>query len=277
MSPKLSIIIPTVNRIAELGDLLSSIPLMNKDILEILIIDQNYDNGLSDVIEEYKQTFEIKHYRIRPNGASNARNYGISKASGEIFCFPDDDCRFYPETIQIALETIDKKSCDVVFGKCVDTSGKDSITKWSKTAGYLSRKNCENKFVEATMFAKRAIFEDVLYEETLGVGTFHGSGEAYDLVLRLLKQNKMLYYDPVVVFYHPNKVIDHSLNSSIKRTYSYYCGFSKLCLKHNLYAKLLRRIVLVTGFIPFSVFFARNKTRYYCAELLGIFSGMIVR
>ncbi len=34
------------------------------------------------------------------------------------------------------------------------------------------------------MFAKRAVFKNLLYDETLGVGTFWGSGEAYDLVLR---------------------------------------------------------------------------------------------
>ncbi len=79
-------------------------------------------------------------------------------------------------------------------------------------------------------------------------------------------------------FYHPNKVIDHALDSSIKRTYSYSCGFSKLCLKHKLHAKLLkRRLVLVAGFVPFSFFFARKKTRYYCVELLGIISGIIVK
>ena len=277
ITKKLSIIIPTINRIKEIEDLLDSVPILNRVNFEIIIIDQNSQDIISDLIESFKSKFDIHHYRIDQKGASLARNYGINKAVGEILCFPDDDCKFLPETIQIAIETIEKMNCDVVFGKCIDETGNDSVIKWSTKAAFISQKNCDDKFVEATMFAKREVFDKVIYDENLGVGTFHGSGEAYDLVLNLLNKKFSLYYNPDIIFYHPNKVVDHLLTSSIRRVFSYSCGFGRLCLKHKLYKKLLSRIILVSGFIPLSLLIAKNKTRYYFAEILGILSGIIVK
>lgn len=275
---KLSVIIPTLGRTEELTSLFSTIHAYKQEFdVEIILVDQNFGPVLIPIVKEFENVLSIYHYNVDFRGASRARNFGIQHATGDIFCFPDDDCKFLPETIKLALAVFENINCDVVFGKCIDDSGNDSVIKWSKSAGYLSMKNCGDKFVEATMFARRKIFENLLYDETLGVGTFHGSAEAYDLVIRLLTKNKVLYYSPDIVFNHPNKVVDHSLDSSIRRTFSYSCGFGKLCLKHGLYKIFFHRLLLVTGFIPLSLFIARNKTRYYCAELLGLLSGVTIK
>lgn len=278
MQIDLSIVIPTIDRKIELVKLLDSIELSNNYKFEILIIDQNPTDIISANLKKFENLLNIKHFRLLDRkGASVARNFGISQAYGKIICFPDDDCILFPNTIKLALKAISDQDCDVVFGKCIDENGNDSVIKWSKSAGFITRNNCDDKFVEATMFAKREIFETITYDEGLGVGTFHGSGEAYDLVLNMLDKKFSLYYNPNITFYHPNKVVDHSLTSSIRRVFSYSCGFGRLCIKHKLYKKLFKRLILVTGFIPVSYIVARKKTRYYCAELVGILSGIIIK
>lgn len=276
MTPTLSIIIPTINRVFELEELFNSLLKSSNKDFEILVIDQNLDNKLDELISVFKKEFKLRHFKILPKGASNARNFGISKAVGDAFCFPDDDCKFFDNTIDIALLTLEEQKCDVVFGKCVDELGNDSVIKWNLKSEFLTKKVHSNHFVEATMFSKRKIMINYPYDEGLGVGTFHGAEEAYDLVLRLLNDRIKLYYNREIIFYHPNKVLNYSSQSEIKRVFSYRCGFAKLCFKHKFYFKYFKRLMLVILALPFYFIFNNKKVRYYFAELLGLLSGVVI-
>ncbi|CAL9786499.1 hypothetical protein BACFRA24663_17225 [Bacteroides fragilis] len=72
----------------------------------------------------------------------------------------------------------------VVCGKCIDVNGVDSVKKFSVNPGLLSLSSFEDKFIEATMFFDKKCLEDFLYDESLGIGTFHGAEEGIDIVYR---------------------------------------------------------------------------------------------
>jgi glycosyltransferase involved in cell wall biosynthesis len=271
----LSVIVATKGRKDELEALLESISGYDLSLIEVLIIDQNVSNFLVEIINKFESKFKIKHIKIDPIGASNARNVGIENSSGQYLCFPDDDCKFLPDTIKIALEKI--LDYDVIFGKCVDEKGANSVTNFAKGEDEINYDNYSNRFVEATMFAKREIMLEFPYDENLGVGTFHGAEEAFDLVLRLLQSKKKLFYTSEVIYYHPNKILDYSSKSELKRVFSYRCGFAKLCFKHGFYFKYFKRIVLVSLSLPFYALFNQKKARYYSAELLGLLTGVIIK
>ncbi|KQN34086.1 hypothetical protein ASE92_15795 [Pedobacter sp. Leaf41] len=271
----LSIIVATKGRTIEIADLLESIRFQNPELIEIIIVDQNVSDALSVVIKNYNGDFQINHIKTEARGASNARNVGILHSQGQYLCFPDDDCKFMDNTIDIALEKVEQH--DVVFGKCVDEYGEDSVIAFAKGEHKLTLQFHENMFVEATMFTKRQIMLDYKYDETLGVGTFHGAEEAYDLVLRLLNDGKDLVYSDKIIFYHPNKILNHSSESEVRRVFSYRCGFAKLCFKHKFYKKYLSRVLFVLVGLPFFLLTNRKKCRYYFAELLGLISGAVIR
>lgn len=270
----LSIIVATKGRSTEIADLLESIRFEKPELIEIIIVDQNVSDALSIVIKNYNGDLKINHIKTEARGASNARNVGILYSQGQYLCFPDDDCKFMDNTIDIALQKI--QHYDVVFGKCVDEKGNDSVIEFAEGDHKLTLKKHDNMFVEATMFAKRQIMLDYKYDETLGVGTFHGAEEAYDLILRLLNDEKHLAYSDSIIFYHPNKILNHSSKAEIRRVFSYRCGFAKLCFKHKFYKKYFMRLFLVIMAMPYFLITNRKKSRYYFAEILGLIAGVII-
>ena len=132
-------------------------------------------------------------------------------------------------------------------------------------------------FIEFTMFIKKETFSKFLFDESFGVGTFYGAEEGYDLVLRMLHKKVIIFYTPEIKMYHPQKVINHSDSSEIRRVFSYRCGFAHLCVKHKLYKKYCTRLLKVILYIPYTMVFAPRKTRYYLSELMGLLTGIIVR
>ncbi len=66
---------------------------------ELILIDQNQDDQVSKIILPYRQDFQIIYIHSQICGASFARNLGLSKATGDIILFPDDDCWFPPELL----------------------------------------------------------------------------------------------------------------------------------------------------------------------------------
>lgn len=277
MNDEISIIIPTLGRSAQLDALLRSIARSTHANYEVVVVDQNRPRIVDDILAKYESLMRLVHLKVDFAGAARARNIGCASARGEYLFFPDDDCELRADTLAGFLECRERTGADVVFGRCVDRSAADSVGAFSREAGYLSLKRHEHMFIEATMFIKKKTFSGFLFDESFGVGTFHGAEEAYDLVLRMLRGNVVMYYSPEITVYHPQKVVRHSESSEIRRVFSYRCGFAHLCRKHGLHGKYLSRLLKVIFYIPYTAAAARGKTRYYCAELLGLLAGRIVR
>jgi len=274
----LSIVIPTIGREKEVRLLLQSISdtIPDRISYEIIIVDQNADDLLLSAVREANNS-NINHCRVPFRGLSKAKNYGIKLAQGDIICFPDDDCRMLDKTIETALDLLSTNRYDMVAGRCVDAEGNDSVLKFHASSAELMITNFEGKMVEATIFARRELLVEYCFDETLGIGTFHGAEEGFDLVYRLLKDKKRIFYSPDICLYHPQVVLDKSAANSILRAFTYRCGLGRVCVKHKLYRKLLKRLFAVLLFIPFCAVFRRNSLRYYLAELLGIISGVTVK
>jgi glycosyltransferase involved in cell wall biosynthesis len=109
-----SIIIPTCNRSDDLRRALESILIQTITPEEIIIIDQSDDQNTKRLFSTFDTKFKEKDikgiylYQQEKNSAM-ARNFGISKASGEIISFLDDDvilCDDYFEKIIFILKTI---------------------------------------------------------------------------------------------------------------------------------------------------------------------------
>lgn len=274
--PLVSIIIPTIGRRDQVDAVLRSIAASEYQNFEVLIVDQNCDDRLEDIVAQHQKTLSLRHFKVGTRGPSAARNHGAKFARGDVFCFPDDDCELWPNTIGCALQILEAKGAAAIFGRALDRDGSDAITQFRDHSDYLTLAQHEGMFVEFSIFIKREIYEQFPYDENLGVGTFHGAEEGHDQVLRMLQAGLKLFYSTDVRFYHPLKITTHSSPREIRRVFTYRCGFSRLCLKHKLWRKLFSRMAKVTLFLPFALVFQRHKVRYYCAELLGLWTGLVV-
>jgi glycosyltransferase involved in cell wall biosynthesis len=276
---QLSIIIPTINRKIELEELLNSIQNYVVNItFEIIIIDQNPSGFLDDIICKYRSILNISHHLVSFKGLSKAKNYGAQKANGEYLTFPDDDCKIFSDTYSKALETIASKKVDIVFGRCIDAVGNDSVLKFKKESYYLNKNNMVGGFVEATGVIHKSIFEKgFYYDENMGAGCFHGSQEGYDWLYRILKQsNTKVFFSNEILFYHPQVLFDKGSNNSIKRVFTYSCGRAFLCKKHKFYSWYFKRLILVVLSLPFYLIFNKKIAKYYFTELLGLITGIII-
>lgn len=276
----ITIIIPTYGRITELNLLLQSIYNSNINIgdFEILIIDQNSGNFLSELLINYRDKSNLKHFNVDFKGLSKAKNFGVNMANGKYVCFPDDDCKFYTDTISYAIGVLRNQNVEIVFGKCVDEFGTDSVIKFRKTSQVLNLKNLNGGFVEATLFAEKSVFKNFNFDESLGAGCFHGAEEGYDWLYRVLKNSKFnVIYDPLILFNHPQVIIRKGDLASIRRVFTYRCGFAKLCFKHGFYIKYFSRLLLVIISLPYFLIVNRNYFKYYSSEFLGLLTGLIIK
>lgn len=270
----LSIVVPTINRDVVLDKLLKSIEESCLDFeYEIIIVDQNQNGMIDNIIFKYMKQLPIDHYKVEFVGASKARNFGIGKSKGEIVCFPDDDAEYTPESIKFALKRM-KKGIDCVFGKTIDKkTHKDSVLVYKTKSQRLTLKDHKNAFVEPTMFIRRNVVEKYMFDETMGVGCIYGSQEGYDLVYRMMKDNRVLYYYPDIVVYHPSKTVKKSNDAEVKRAFYYMCGHGHLCKKYGFKKEYRKEMTKLTFGILIIFVLKHKEIQYYLAQRMGLKLG----
>ncbi len=270
-----AVAVSTIGRTHEVAALLKSIGDSTIHPVQIIVVDQNPDDRLAAVVAQFP-ALRIDHRRVTFKGLSAAKNYAATLACSDVLFTPDDDCKVLPDTFRRALDELDGTGADAVFGKCLDENGDDSIISYRKQAGWLSRNRLEGMFVEPATAVRTAVLRDFPFDETFGVGTFHGAEEGYDWVLRLLHAGKRLYFQPAVRFFHPRTIVDYGSPQALSRVFSYRCGYGRLCRKHGLWGKYAARAALVVAGVAVYSIVNRTKARYYVAELAGLLAGATI-
>ena len=114
MTPLISIIIPTFNRLNEIIRAIDSITLQTFKNWEIIVVDNNSDDGTSDFIEKMNNK-KIRLFSIQNNGIiALSRNLGISKAQGKYVAFLDSDDWWEPSKLEVCLEYLNN-GANVVY------------------------------------------------------------------------------------------------------------------------------------------------------------------
>lgn len=89
---KLSVIVPVYNVEKYLSKCLDSIIEQQYPNTEIIIVDDGSTDNSARIAEEYvSKKDNIKYYRKKNGGLSDARNYGVQKSTGDYICFIDSD------------------------------------------------------------------------------------------------------------------------------------------------------------------------------------------
>ncbi len=90
--PKVSVIVPVYNVENTIGKCLDSIVNQTLKDIEIIVVNDGSKDKSQDIIDEYAKKYSnIKSYIKENGGLSDARNYGLEKASGDYICFVDSD------------------------------------------------------------------------------------------------------------------------------------------------------------------------------------------
>ena len=223
---KFSLIMGTLGRVDEIGEFLASLQRQDHRDFELLIVDQNPDERLAPLIEQYRQHFRIRRYRSAP-GLSRARNVGLRYASGDLIAFPDDDC-WYPDGLlsYVARRFEASPTLDGLTGRFVDNDGR-SEGRWLTHSQTLNRYSVWRGGISFSIFLRRQLVEDIgNFDESLGVGagTPWGAGEETEFLLRGLKAGGRIEFDHDLVLRHPVKTADFG-EAAIERQRRYEAGF----------------------------------------------------
>ncbi len=124
-----SVIIPTYKRKASVLRLLDSLSqqTMPADLYEVIVVDDGSPDDTATIAE---MTFPFSfHYLCQQNqGATIARNYGVSKSKGNILIFIDDDITVSPETVQTLADRCAQHAQTIVMGSLIQRNdGADSV------------------------------------------------------------------------------------------------------------------------------------------------------
>jgi glycosyltransferase involved in cell wall biosynthesis len=245
----LSLIIPTLNRVAELDRFL--LHLRNQKLgdslrfseMEVIVVDQNPDDRLVPVLEKHGQELPIVRLRSESKGQSHAKNAGLRVSRGRYIAYPDDDCFYHHETLRTALDCFRRQPVNVcLFGQSLDpASGRGVFSSPYPAKGFSITKPKDPKILLAIQYCQfypREIAGDLEFDEELCGGPQWGSAEETDHLVRFLKRGGRADFVPDLIVYHP---FTGHFEIPKEKVVRYAHCFGSLCKKHKLYRILLQR------------------------------------
>lgn len=248
MSPAFSLVLSTLNRTDQLARFLEQLDKQTFRNFEVIIVDQNDDNRLIPIINDYKDKFNIIHLNSA-KGVSLGRNTGIKRISGELVAFPDDDCWYENDLMRRVSDLFaEQQDIDVITGRTINARGQTSLGKFDNRSGKITMRNVFKRGNTNTFFFRRAVIEKIAFDENLGLGagTKWGSGEDPDYILQALAAGFNICYFPDLTVYHEEPVTEYNY-AAIQRGYSYACGMGRVLKKHHypldfVFVKLIYQI-----------------------------------
>lgn len=125
--PKVSVIIPTYNRVDLLARTIESVFWQTHQNLEVIIVDDGSNDGTELLIERLKENFneKIQYFHQNRLGACEARNKGMEIATGDYIQFLDSDDYLTKEKIKTQVDAMEKDGtpCAICDFEYIDDKG----------------------------------------------------------------------------------------------------------------------------------------------------------
>jgi GT2 family glycosyltransferase len=241
--PSFDLVVATVDRVAELERLLTSLAAQTHRAVRVLLVDQNEDDRLASILQE-QRPFDVVRLRSE-RGLSRARNAALGDVWADLVGFPDDDCVFAPELLErVARRFADDPALDGLTGRAVDDTGRSSQS-WAQSAATLTRENLWNRAISFTIFLRAPLVARVgHFDEQLGLGagTPWSSGEEIDYLVRAVDAGARIEYDPELVVTHPDTRVSPTTLRSLGNRDGASVGY--ILRKHGYPKRIVGRMLV---------------------------------
>jgi len=107
LNPKVSVVIPTYNRAANVQNGIKSVLAQTFSDLEVIVVDDGSSDGTDQILRDVFGD-QIRYYFQINQGASVARNRGVEEARGEWIAFLDSDDLWEEEKLEWQFRAIKK-------------------------------------------------------------------------------------------------------------------------------------------------------------------------
>ena len=240
--PKVSIIVPVYNVEAYLEKCLDSLVNQTLKDIEIIIVNDGSPDNSQKIIDEYQSKYKnIKSYQKTNGGLSDARNYGIKKATGKYIAFLDSDdyvtTDMYEKMYQKAISgNYDMVVCDLNY-----------VYEDKIVPAYSNIKtdtmNIKQTMINIYPVAWNKLFKKTLFKDDIEfkVGVWY---EDVEFIYRLLPYIKTIG----VIHEHFNQYVQRegSITSAVnKKIYHYidnWNGILEFYKERNLYKQYYKEL-----------------------------------
>jgi glycosyltransferase involved in cell wall biosynthesis len=275
-----SLIVTTRGRTKELIKLFETLVSQTYREFDVIVVDQNEDDRVTKIVAEYADVMSIRHVFAEPKGKAAANNVGLKLATGDIVCFPDDDCWYPSDLLQKAAELfVAHPGWTAITGRESASETRITNTRFDLQAGEINLRNIWRRHISFTMFFRRCEIGDLEFNVELGIGagTKWGAGEDTDFLLKFMKAGRTVHYDPRLVVCHPDWGQGPMTEAYYRKAHAYGMGMGRLLRAHEFPAGIvLKYIVRPAGGMLLSALRGRpGGARYYREVLVGRLSGWI--
>lgn len=207
---KVSVIIPTYNRADLLPEAIDSVLAQTWKEIEIIVVDDGSTDRTEETVRRYDD--RVRYFYKENGGPSSARNFGVSKAHGDLIAFLDSDDMWEPNKLDIQMNflhshpEVELISCgSYVLGK---RRRRKSPVK-GNLSGDLFLTLYQRSFINTSsvVLIRHCFLQVGQFDETIQ------TAEDYDLWLRVARRFPMAYLDqPLVgIRRHLNKLSKNKL------------------------------------------------------------------
>ncbi len=210
--PKVSVIIPTYNRLPMLKEAVDSVLAQDVEDMELIVVDDGSTDGTADEIKRYGGRVKLFQHAVN-KGVSAARNKGILHARGKYIAFLDSDDLWVKGKLKIQVTFLDDNPhyplcyTDEIWirkGKRVNP-----MLKHAKYSGWIFEKCLPLCIISpSSVMIKRTLFSRVgLFDEALPVC------EDYDFWLRISARFPIFFIDRKLIIKrggHPDQLSQRS-------------------------------------------------------------------
>ena len=284
---RLTIIIPTKNRVQVLRELLESIRCLDsvgRVRPEVIVVDNNSADNTDDVAASIAKNFPttLRVLKVPRPGKSAAVNEAVNLATGDVLAFLDDDV-VVDKTWLTAIDDFFRESkCQAGQGviRLQSPAGNDpEILKLVERYRTIPRLEHKKKFETlhslngANFFLRRSVFERVGgFDERLGPGAA-GTSEDVELAHRLTDAKIAIGYAPRAIVYH--RVDSDRLTDDYFKQLHRRQGASRFLIRRQGTVEILFNLAHVAFQYMIYAVFGNERKRYRSKGRIYHYLGMM--
>lgn len=217
MNTKVSIVIPCYNCEVDITRAIKSVINQTYKNWELILIDNNSTDNTKKVLLSYQKKFHnnIFVYDEYKKGAPAARNKGLLMSDGDWIQFLDADDELMPNKIYKQLELLYSCDADIIVGRFNRMfylkNRRVSLLKPIKYSVWEGLISGKLGITSSNLWKRSALLDVKGWDENLA------SSQEYDLMFRLLKDNKKVIIDkgdPLTNVYFGSNSITRSLDKN---------------------------------------------------------------
>jgi len=232
-TPLITVIIPCYNVAGYLKDSIGSVLKQSYQNIECIVIDDGSTDNTEEVVQDIiKIDNRVRYFKKENGGVSTARNYGISKANGDLVQFLDSDDwlnsnKFAYQINYIKENNISDKyfvvyadfevlwygTNDYIAKRQVHQFGKlDKETLKKKIIGREFGLDTPTPLSVCSTLLSRKIVEDFKFNEKM-----YNYGDLEYFIQLLYNNETKFYYTPIIAFYYRQREDSISKNRNASR------------------------------------------------------------